>query len=56
LENGKAIPGDPALSKILAAAGFTMTPNSGGAALLAILQAIRDNEGNLKKLQIEKPA
>lgn len=56
LENGKAIPSDPALSKILAAAGFTMTPTSGGAALLAILQAIRDNEGDLKKLQSEKPA
>ena len=56
LENGKRIPDDPALAKILQAAGFNLGQNSGGTALLAILRAIRDNESNLAKLKAEKPA
>jgi hypothetical protein len=56
LENGKTIPGDPVLRKILAASGFDLSANKGGAALLAILQAIRDNEANLAKMVNEKPA
>lgn len=55
LENGKNIPGDPALKNILDAVGFNTTANSGGAALLAILRAIRDNQSNLSKLKAEKP-
>ena len=56
LENGKSIPGDPALKSILAAAGFNMSANWGGSALLSILQAIRDNQANLAKLANERSA
>lgn len=56
LENGSVIPGDPALSHVLQAAGFNMAAGGGGAALLALLQAIRDNQGGLKQIINEKPA
>jgi hypothetical protein len=55
LENGKTIPADPSLQKILRATGFKLSRGRGGSALLAILKAIRDNQKNLAKLEVEKP-
>ena len=52
LEQGKAVPNDPTLEYILRESGFDMTPNTGsGAALLGLLQAIPDNEGNLQSIE-----
>ena len=55
LENGKTIPSDAALRKILRASGFSLSANSGGSALFKILCAIREQERNLAKLKDEKP-
>jgi transcriptional regulator with XRE-family HTH domain len=57
LEQAKSIPGDPILQNILAQAGFDMTAGTGsGHALLQILRAIRDNEGNLQNIEADRPA
>lgn len=56
LENGKLIPANKLLSNILREAGYNMAGPGGGTALLRILQAIRDNEANLKKTVKEQPS
>lgn len=54
LENGKSIPADPMLANILSASGFDMAGS--GASLLALLQTIRDHEGNLAGIEDDQPA
>lgn len=56
LENGKEIPNNPLLRRILRAAGFNLVAPGGGDALFRILGAIRDNEANLKKIVRERPS
>jgi hypothetical protein len=53
LEQGKSIPADPMLSSILRESGFDMAGS--GASLLAVLQAVRDHEGNLAGIEDDKP-
>ena len=54
-ENGAQIPSDPRLENILRAAGFHFGPNSGGSALLAVLQAIRDHQDDIVRIVTEQP-
>ena len=54
LENGKTIPDDVALKKVLKVCGFDLNA-PGGKAFFKLLCFIRDSESDLAKLQSEKP-
>ncbi len=54
LENGKAIPDDATLKKVLSECGFDLLAD-GGKAFFELLKFIRDNEKGLKALKNEKP-
>lgn len=55
LEQGKSIPKDLTLRRILKASGFDMATGHGGDALLKVLQAIRDGEKAISNIEKELP-